>query len=149
MQPIPPPLRLRRAFSDSSSFAALLDRDDKNHAAALTIVDNLAGAHYRPVTTNVILIEAHALILSSLGARQARHFLHGIRESNTLIIRVRAQDEARAVQILFRYTDKEWSFADATSFVVMERLGIRYAFTFDDDFSQYGFTILTPELRLP
>jgi predicted nucleic acid-binding protein len=27
--------------------------------------------------------------------------------------------------------------------VVMERLGITHAFSFDDDFRQYGWTILT------
>lgn len=62
---------------------------------------------------------------------------------------MRARDEQRAQEVLFRYTDKDWSFADATSFVVMERLGMRYAFTFDSDFAQYGFTVLIPDLPLP
>lgn len=43
------------------------------------------------------------------------------------------------------YTDKDFSFADAISFVVMERLGITRAFTFDRHFEQYGFTVLTPD----
>lgn len=34
---------------------------------------------------------------------------------------------------------------DAISFVVMERLGITRAFTFDRHFEQYGFTVLTPD----
>jgi len=149
MPALPPSLRFRRVFSDSSAFAALLNRDDTNHEPAVAILGTIADAHYRPVTTNVILIEAHALLLSEMGSRVANQFLRDIRQSNTLIIRVRAQDEERAEQILFRYTDKEWSFADATSFVVMERLGIRYAFTFDADFGQYGFVVLTQGLRLP
>jgi uncharacterized protein len=144
-----PLYRARRVFHDSSSFAALLDRTDTNHQQAATIVGNIADAHYRPVTTNVIIIEAHTLILSELGNRNANQFLRDIRRSHMLIVRVRAQDEERAQDILFRYTDKKWSFADATSFVVMERLGIRYAFNFDHDFEQYGFTVLTPDLRLP
>ncbi len=60
-----------------------------------------------------------------------------------MIVRVRASDEERAKQILFQYTDKDFSFADATSFTVMERLAIRLAFSFDRDFAQYGFTVLT------
>ena len=145
MASLPPRLRFRRVFHDSSSYAALLNRTDRNHEAARAIVGTVADAHYRPVTTNVILIEAHALILSEMGTRSASQFLRDIRRSNTVIIRVRASDEAQAEEILFRYTDKEWSFTDATSFVVMERLGIRYAFTFDDDFAQYGVTVLTPD----
>lgn len=59
-----------------------------------------------------------------------------------VVIRARAADEERAKQILFQYTDKDFSFADAISFSVMERLAIRHAFSFDRDFAQYGFTVL-------
>jgi len=80
------------------------------------------------------------------GRDQARQFLQNIEASDTLIVQVRARDETRGRYLLFRYTDKDWSFTDAISFVVMERVGIRLAFTFDDDFSQYGFTRLTADL---
>jgi predicted nucleic acid-binding protein len=66
-----------------------------------------------------------------------------IAESSTVVVRVRAADEARAREIIFHYSDKAFSFVDALSFAVMERLGIRHAFTFDDDFVQYGFAPLT------
>jgi predicted nucleic acid-binding protein len=33
---------------------------------------------------------------------------------------------------------------DASSFAIMDRLGITRAFTFDANFSQYGLTVLTP-----
>jgi uncharacterized protein len=62
-----------------------------------------------------------------------------------VVIRARAADENRAKQILFQYDDKDFSFADAISFAVMERLQIRLAFTFDRDFAQYGFTVLTAQ----
>lgn len=52
---------------------------------------------------------------------------------------VRAADEERAIQILAATEDKSYSFVDATSFAVMERLGLRRAFTLDRHFRQFGF----------
>ncbi|SRR6266511_309940 len=136
------PLRERRVFVDSSVYLALLDADDEHHREATQILNQLAGERYRQFTTNVLLIESHALILSVLGRTQAAQFLKNMQESKTVVIRVRASDEERAKQILFQYDDKDFSFADALSFTVMERLAIRLAFTFDRDFAQYGFTVL-------
>ena len=136
------PLRERRVFVDSSVYLALLDADDEHHREATQILNQLAGERYRQFTTNVLLIESHALILSVLGRTQAAQFLKNMQESKTVVIRVRASDEERAKQILFQYDDKDFSFADAISFAVMERLDIRLAFTFDRDFAQYGFTVL-------
>ncbi len=38
--------------------------------------------------------------------------------------------------------DKQWSFTDCTSFVLMERLGIHRALTFDRNFREAGFAVL-------
>jgi len=130
---------------DSSAYLALLDRDDEHHAEAAAILSHLARERYRQFTTNVLIIESHALLLSSLGSDQARSFLQTMGASNTTIIRVRAADEDAAKRIILQYIDKDFSFADAISFSIMQRLGIRLAFTFDQHFSQYGFTIATPE----
>jgi predicted nucleic acid-binding protein len=64
-------------------------------------------------------------------------------ESPTTLVWVTPADVARARTIIYQYTDKDFSLTDATSFAVMERLGLRLAFTFDRDFAQYGFTVLT------
>jgi predicted nucleic acid-binding protein len=135
-------LRERRVFVDSSAYLALLDADDEHHSQATELLQELAQARYRQFTTNVLLIESHALILSVLGRTQAAQFLKDMQESNTVVIRARAADEERAKQIIFQYDDKDFSFADCISFAVMERLDIRLAFTFDRDFTQYGFTVL-------
>jgi len=47
---------------------------------------------------------AHTLILANLGRRQARQFLQDIEASDTRIIQVRARDEARGRDLLYRYT---------------------------------------------
>jgi predicted nucleic acid-binding protein len=141
-------LAARRVLVDTSAYFALADSRDAHHREARSVLGNLLAARYRQFTTNVLVVECHALILSALGIPQGLRFLQGIRASSTTVIRVRAQDEERAQQILARYTDKDFSLADAISFVTMERLGITHAFTFDHHFAQYGFTALTPDTVL-
>src|SRR5438874_13649935 len=110
---LPPlPLRERRVFVDSSAYLALLDTDDEHHREAIATLQELAQARYRQFTTNVLLIESHALILSVLGRAGADQFLKDMEESNTVGIRARPSDEARAKQIHIQYTDKHVSFAD-------------------------------------
>jgi predicted nucleic acid-binding protein len=55
---------------------------------------------------------------------------------------VTPDDEAAAREIVRKYTDKTFSYTDATSFAVMERLGLRTAFAFDPHFRQYGFQVM-------
>jgi predicted nucleic acid-binding protein len=98
------PLRERRVFVDSSAYLALLDADDEHHREAIETLQELAQARYRQLTTNVLLIESHALILSMLGRAQAAQFLKDMEESNTVVIRARAADEERAKKIIFQYT---------------------------------------------
>jgi predicted nucleic acid-binding protein len=56
--------------------------------------------------------------------------------------RVSPGDEEKAIEILSTYLDKGFSFTDATGFVVMKRLGIDTALTFDRHFRQCEFTAL-------
>ncbi|MDO8690606.1 MAG: PIN domain-containing protein [Dehalococcoidia bacterium] len=138
-------LRERRVFFDSGAYLALLDAQDENHTAAVDLLNQLADARYRPFTTNAVVFESYSLVLSALGRDHAFRFLAGLESGNTVIVRVGPSDEQLAKEILHKYDDKEFSFVDALSFVVMERLRIPVAFAFDRHFTQYGLTILTPD----
>lgn len=84
MRRLPRSLRERRIFVDTSAYLALLDPTDEHHAEAVAIVRLLARQRYRHFTTNVLLIEAHALLLSELGIARALQFIREMRAGNTV-----------------------------------------------------------------
>ena len=133
----------RAAFIDSSAFFALAYSRDANNPAAREIAQRLASEHWQLFTTNFVRAEAHALILNRANHRVADRFLQGLKGSESpTIMRITEADEEQALALIDRYKDKDFTITDATSFVVMERLGITQAFTFDDDFRQYGLLVL-------
>jgi uncharacterized protein len=131
-------------FVDTGAYFALAFDGDDDHAAALAISQYLSREHRQLITTNFILAETHALLLNRLNRAIALRVLLSIYNSQTRIIRVSQSDEELAREILQTYQDKDYSLTDATSFVVMQRLGIRSAFAFDRHFSQHGFIVLRP-----
>ncbi|MFN8559252.1 MAG: PIN domain-containing protein [Dehalococcoidia bacterium] len=140
---MPAPSLSRRVFVDTAAYFVVANRNDVNHTAAGALLRQLVTDHRRLFTTNYVLTESHALLLIRMGYAVARSFLWGIDHSpSTTIVRVSARDERRARAIIEQYDDKAFSLTDATSFAVMERLGISQAFTFDRNFAQYGFTML-------
>jgi predicted nucleic acid-binding protein len=55
------------------------------------------------------------------------------------------EDDIReAWSIFLRYSDKEWSFTDCTSKVVIEKLQITTAFAFDHHFRRFGTVQVVP-----
>lgn len=133
---------IRRAFTDSSAYFALLDRRDQCHAEARAIQERLIRQRAHLFTTNLVVAETHALLLTRLSHAIATAFLRSMEKGSTTVIWVTPADVDGARELIYRYDDKDFSLTDATSFVVMERAGIATAFTFDHHFAQYGLTML-------
>jgi uncharacterized protein len=133
----------RRTLVDASAYFALLDTDDANHAQAVAIRDRLIAEGWQLFITSFVLAETHALLLNRLSQDIATRFLRDMEHSPTTLVWVTPADVQRARAIIYQYDDKDFSLTDATSFAVMERLAIRFAFTFDRHFAQYGLTVLT------
>jgi uncharacterized protein len=139
------PAKLGRVLVDSSGYYALVDRYEREtHPIALAIRERVIREQARLFTTNFVVAETHALLLVRLGRAIAARFLLEIDRSTTTIVRVSATDERRARAVIIKYQDKAFSLTDATSFAVMERLRIGWAFNFDRNFAQYGIPLLTP-----
>lgn len=136
------PSQTTRLLVDSSAYFALLDGDDTYHSQAVSILDRLIAKACRLFTTSFVLAETHALLLNRLNQWTATKFLQDIEQSTTTLAWVTPTDVQRAKAIIYQYDDKDFSLTDATSFAVMERLRISYAFAFDKHFSQYGLAVL-------
>ena len=85
--------------------------------------------------------------MNLLVARRQKHFALEFgkkvwHQSDPMIHTVSATDEDEAWKMFQKYRDKEYSFTDCTSFVVMKRLKIQTALTLDSDFSQVGFLVI-------
>lgn len=134
-------------FVDAGLFYARLAEDDENHAVADLFFNGIALA-FPLITTNAVIYEAHALLLRltrsgpTAGATPARRFLEEVDASLCQVELVNADDHRVARRLIDRHQDKSYSYCDALSFVVMERLRIDVAASFDRHFRQYGkFTV--------
>lgn len=132
-----------RVFVDTSAFYAVIDNNDQNHNSAVAIMRELARHPSKLFTTNFILAETYALLLTRLGRNFAIQFLEGVETGSTTMVRASAVDEKQARIILKKYYDKNFSLTDAISFSVVDRLKISHSFSFDKNFVQYGLHILT------
>lgn len=131
---------MNRVFIDTSFFFSLVNVKDAMHLSARSIFERLANEEREYLTSNFVLAETHALILNWIGRDSAAQFLEAIKfRSVTKIICVTPEDESRAEEIIFKYTDKDFSYTDATSFAIMERLEIHECLTYDHHFTQFGF----------
>ncbi|MBI3757973.1 MAG: PIN domain-containing protein [Deltaproteobacteria bacterium] len=126
---------MRRVFVDTGAFYAALNSKDQHHQQATVFFIQAVEEAWHLLTSNFIVAETYALVLTRLGRDLAADWLHDVPAA---VIRISEQDEAKAKQIILGYRDKEFSYCDATSFAVMERLRIRYVMAFDPHFAQYG-----------
>jgi predicted nucleic acid-binding protein len=129
-------------FIDTGAFLARYIERDQHYADAIAFWNKLAQESIPCYTSNLVLSET----LTLLGRRASYDFAaetaRNIYASNVLhILRPDANDEIAAITLLEKYAGQKVSFCDCVSFVLMGRLDISDAFTFDRDFSIAGFKI--------
>lgn len=126
-------------FIDSSVFYARTAGDDEHHEEADDFFSSIGSPR---LTTTAVMYETHALMLRisrvAASAHAARRFLEEIDAGLARVVHVTREDHRRAVALVHEHQDKSYSLCDAVSFVVMERLRIRRAASFDRHFRQFG-----------
>jgi uncharacterized protein len=129
-------------FVDTGAWFASMVRGDTNHAGASAW---LAQNQQPLITTDDILSETITLLVMRGQRQVAEAFGATIFSGKLARLHMVTPDEVQAAwQVFLRFQDKEWSFVDCTSKVVIEKLGITTAFSFDRHFRQFGTVNVVP-----
>jgi uncharacterized protein len=129
-------------FVDTDAWFAYFVRRDPNQRAAT----GWMRRNRQPlVTTDYILDELLTLLKMRENYRVAVAAGEALWEQRVARIEhVTIEDIARSWDVFRQYHDKDWSFTDCTSKVIMERLRLIYAFAFDNHFGQFGTVTRVP-----
>ncbi len=129
-------------FVDTGAwFAAAVPTDPNYPAAALWLAGNT-----EPLLTTDYVVDETLTLLRARGER-TRALLVGEAFFAGRLAEIYTLDEsdiALAWETFRRYDDKDWSFTDCASKVVIERRNVREAFAFDRHFRQFGSVQVVP-----
>ena len=134
---------MKAVFVDTMGWFSLLNRRDTWHERACAIMHQLSRAKTPLFTTDYVADET-ATLLKVRGATHAiDSFFELLDSSRALTMTMIGSARFAAAQELFlRRRGHGYSFTDVTSFVVMDELRIREAFTHDGHFAEAGFVRL-------
>jgi len=127
---------------DTGAWYARLIPTDPDHSAATAWLSQ----NQEPLITTDYIIDETLTLLRVRGQREralllADAFLAG---SLGVVHFVTQAEYQEAMQVFRHYADKDWSFTDCTSKVVIETLHITTAFAFDHHFRQFGTVRVVP-----
>lgn len=126
-------------FVDTGFWIALLDRRDRNHERAKDSLSGLLGG-YRIYVSDFAVFETMTYFNCSLGRHDlAVRFLNKTETAGFTVLEVDKATKDDAIRIFRRYSDKDFSMTDCTSFAVMTANGIRHFAGFDSHFEQMSF----------
>lgn len=119
---------------------ALINKKDQNHQRARDYYFENLSSGLILVSTNFVICETLNFLRSRISLQTAIKFRNSAYSSSVLEITYVTHDiEEEAFAIFKKYTDKDFSFTDCTSFATMKHLNLNAAFTFDKHFKHIGF----------
>ncbi len=133
-------------FVDTSGFVALYHRNDASHEQAKGIWASLRKRQTVLYTSRDVISETVTLVHRRTGHRQAVICGNDLWGSPVLdILRSDVRQDQEAWELFQKHSDKDFSFVDCLSFVMMKELRIQLAFTLDKHFVQAGFAMAQPD----
>jgi len=128
-------------FIDTSGWVASIDRGDTFFQQAKQIIQTAYQQKRLLITSNYVLSEL-APLLQRRNVAQATLSL-AIKTSKTdprvTVVHIDQATDDEAWALLDARMDKQWSLVDASSFILMQRMGITEALTNDHHCEQAGY----------
>ena len=132
------------AFVDSGAWIALALSRDPLHPQAREQWEALRTAGAKLHTSVPVVIETFTFLERNANRDVALAWKESIYETGTVKIQpCNLKDLEQSWKYFKRSNLHKLSAVDATSFVIMERIGIRLAFTFDHHFAVAGFRLVS------
>ncbi|WP_271253481.1 type II toxin-antitoxin system VapC family toxin [Pseudanabaena sp. Chao 1811] len=125
-----------RVIADTGAIIALLDEDDKHHAAVVEVAQSFDLLI--PVT---VLPEVDYLVTKYLGEAVVRSFLEAMTEGAFIYLPIEIEEIRRTTEIMARYSDIPIGFVDASLVALAESHNIHKILTLD----RRHFNIIRPE----
>ncbi len=126
-----------KVFIDSSFWIALRDCREPWHEKARQSTRQLLAERTQLVFTSLVFAEVHAHFTRSSQIRL--QIINDAQQNRAMKWEpISPVEESEALDLLRQHNDKQYSFCDAVSFVVMRRLGLQRAASFDKHFRQVG-----------
>jgi len=129
-------------FFDTGGWFASVVTDEADHAVTKTW---FAENRQTLITTDYIVDETLTLLRARRENRKALQigelFFNGLLAS---LHYLNEEEIFEAWKVYKSFSDKDWSFTDCTSKVVIEKFGITHAFSFDRHFKQFGNIVVVP-----
>jgi predicted nucleic acid-binding protein len=131
---------MKALFVDTGGWMACADAADRACLTARAARDRALERGQLLVTTDYVIDETLTLVRMRLGLAAAEVWWAQVQASSRLRTEwIGAPRADKARHLFFRHRDKDFSFTDCTSFIVMQELKLRQVLTTDVHFRQVGF----------
>lgn len=125
-------------FVDASAYLAILVHNDPHHKKAVQVLNEFNNKQVRYITSYAVLGEVLTVASQRYSKREAIKFVSDIM---THAIQVVHETPAFMKQTFKKFkgiSNKNVSWVDCYSFVIIDMLKIKQAFSFDRDFKRFA-----------
>lgn len=130
-----------RLFVDTSFVLALINEQDQYHEPAKALSFKFEQAHL--ITTVAVLLEIGNALAKDF-RKEANAAIAVLRSSNRVeVVELDERLFEKALDIYEKYDEKRWGLVDCVSFIVMGERGASSVLTFNQNFAEAGFTVVT------